>query len=261
MAASKTLDLVRYNEIPSGFNAMVAVMSYSGYDIEDAVILNKSSIDRGIARVEVYKTTTVSIKKHSNGQSEQLVPSGNNDGVICPGTKVVEKSILVNKVSPVSKSLASIKHKGHPAMIDKVMLTRTEDENIIKIVTMETRLPEIGDKFSSRHGQKGVVGLIVPGIDMPFNEHVLSPDIIMNPHGFQSRMTVGKMLELVSGKATIINGLYADATPFKNNEVENICKILTDNGYNFSGKDVFTSGTTGEQFEAFIFYGPIFIKD
>lgn len=256
ISASKTLDIVNYNRIPSGFNAMVAVMSFSGYDIEDAMILNKGSIDRGLARVEVYKTNKISLKKYSNGQSEKLV----GEGIISPGKWVTEDSILVHKASPVSNTITSTRHSGHPAHIEKVMVTKSEDENIIKIVTRETRIPEIGDKFSSRHGQKGVVGLIVPSVDMPFNEQGLCPDIIMNPHGFPSRMTVGKMIELVSGKAGVITGEFADATAFKNNEVREICDLLAKSGYNFSGKDIFTSGTTGEQFEAYIFYGPIFYQ-
>lgn len=260
MAASKTLDIVRYNKIPSGLNAMVAVMSYSGYDIEDALILNQGSVDRGFARVEVYKTNSVALKKYATGQSEVLVGDGTGDGIVCPGTFVTEGTVLVNKMSPVSNSLTSVRHHGHPARIDKVMQTKSENENLIKIVTRETRIPEIGDKFSSRHGQKGVVGMIVPQRDMPFNENGLNPDIIMNPHGFPSRMTVGKMIELISGKAAALDGGYADATAFKKNEIKEICAALTKNGYNYSGKDIFYSGTTGEPLEAYIFYGPVFYQ-
>lgn len=256
IAASKTLDIIKYNQIPSGFNAMVAVMSYSGYDIEDAVILNQGSVDRGMARVEVYKTNTVVLKKYSNGQSERLV----GDGIVSPGKHVVDGAALVNKISPITNTLTSSKHKGHPAHVEKVMVSKSEDESIIKIVTRETRVPEVGDKFSSRHGQKGVVGLIAPQVDMPFNEEGLVPDIIMNPHGFPSRMTVGKIIELIGGKAATIEGTYADATAFKRNQTRAFCDILAKNGYSYSGKDVFTSGTTGEQLEAYIFYGPIFYQ-
>jgi len=256
ISASKTLEIIKYNRIPSGFNAMVAVMSYSGYDIEDAVILNQGSIDRGMARVEVYNTNTVVLKKHSNGQSEKLV----GDGIISPGKHVTEGTVLVNKLSPTTNTVISFKHKGHPAYVEKGMISKSEDETIIKIVTRETRRPEIGDKFSSRHGQKGVVGLIVPQVDMPFSEQGLTPDIIMNPHGFPSRMTVGKILELVSGKAAVLEGGYADATAFNRNGVEGFCEALVRNGFSYSGKDVFTSGTSGEQFEAYIFYGPVFYQ-
>lgn len=260
LAASKTLDLIRYNDLPSGFNAMVAVMSYSGYDIEDALILNQGSVDRGMGRVEVYKTTTANLKKYSNGQSEILIAGNLNDGIVSPGTLVAENALLVNKMSPVTNSLTNVRHRGHPAYIDKVMLTKSDNEDLIKIVTRETRLPEVGDKFSSRHGQKGVVGLIVPQADMPFNEAGLSPDIIMNPHGFPSRMTVGKIIELVAGKAGLLLGECADATAFNNNEITEICDALMQNGFNYSGKDVFYSGTTGEPLEASIFYGPIFYQ-
>ncbi|KAI5171457.1 DNA-directed RNA polymerase III subunit RPC2 [Pancytospora epiphaga] len=260
LAASKTLDIVKYNQIPSGINAMVAVMSYSGYDIEDALILNQGAVDRGLGRVEVYKPNTISLKKYASGQSETLIATESTDGIVSPGKLVTEGTILVNKMSPVTNTLSSVKHHGLPAFVEKVMITRNENEPLIKIVTRETRIPEIGDKFSSRHGQKGVVGLIVPERDMPFNEHGLSPDIIMNPHGFPSRMTVGKMIELVSGKAALLEGVPADATAFKKNEIESICETLTKNGYSYSGKDMFTSGTTGEPLEAYIFYGPVFYQ-
>lgn len=260
IASSKTLDLIKYNDIPAGLNAMVAVMSYSGYDIEDALILNQGSVDRGMARVEVYKTNAVSLKKYSNGQSETLINSSTSDGIISPGTFVTEGTLLVNKMSPVTNTLTNVKHHGLPAYIDKVMITKNENDNLIKIVTRETRIPEIGDKFSSRHGQKGVVGLIVPQVDMPFNDHGLCPDIIMNPHGYPSRMTVGKMIELISAKAGVSEGKYGDATAFKNNEIRETCATLVKNGFSYSGKDFFYSGTTGEPLEAYIFYGPIFYQ-
>ncbi len=129
--------------------------------------------------------------------------------------------------------------------------------NIIKIRTRETRNPEVGDKFSSRHGQKGVVGLIESSVNLPFSENGMIPDIIMNPHGFPSRMTVGKMIELIGGKASALTGEYKDATAFKKNQVEEFCKILVSHGYSYSGKEIFTSGTTGEELEGYVFYGPV----
>lgn len=256
LSASKILDIVKYNEIPSGFNAMVSVMCFSGYDIEDAMILNQASVDRGMARVEIYKTNSITLKKFNNGETERLVDSG----IISPGTFVKDGDVLVDKTSPVGNAKTSMRYKGHPCHIEKSIITKNENETVIKVVCRETRAPEIGDKFSSRHGQKGVVGLIVPQIDLPFNEQGLTPDIIMNPHGFPSRMTVGKLIELISGKAALLDGVFADATSFKNNEVQETCDILVKNGYSYSGKDVFTSGTTGEQLEAYIFYGPIFYQ-
>ncbi|ORD97915.1 RPC2 [Hepatospora eriocheir] len=260
LAASKILDINKYNSIPSGLNAMVAVMSYSGYDIEDAIILNQGSVDRGFARVEVYKTIKIELKKFSNGANETIYSSAKSSGLVEVGQLVKQGDPLVVKISPEDKNIITIRHKGKPCYIDKVLLSKSEDENMIKIVTRETRVPVVGDKFSSRHGQKGVVGAKFPLSDMPFNEQGMVPDIIMNPHGFPSRMTVGKILELIGGKAGAIVGEYADATPFNDNEVEDFCNVLTKNGFSYSGKDIFTSGTTGEQYEAYIFYGPIFYQ-
>ncbi|KAL6122652.1 DNA-directed RNA polymerase [Nucleospora cyclopteri] len=260
LSASRVLDINKYNMIPAGLNAMVAVMSYSGYDIEDAIILNKAALDRGFGRVEVYKTNKIVLKKFPNGTCEFLCPTAENGGIIGVGSYVTEGIPLVTKISPADGRAVVVRHKGLPAYIDKILFTKSEDETMIKIVTRETRIPEIGDKVSSRHGQKGVVGLIVPQTDLPFNEEGISPDIIMNPHGFPSRMTVGKILEQVTGKACVLNGEFADATAFKQNEVEETCNLLTSFGYSYSGKDVFTSGTTGEQLEAYIFFGPIFYQ-
>lgn len=113
------------------------------------------------------------------------------------------------------------------------------------MMTRQTRIPEIGDKFSSRHGQKGVVGLIVPSVDMPFSETGWCPDLIMNPHGFPSRMTVGKMIELISGKAGVLDGELKYGTAFGGDKVEEMGKILVKHGFSFDGKDLLMSGITG----------------
>ncbi|KAH9410559.1 RNA polymerase Rpb2, domain 6 [Ordospora pajunii] len=267
MVSTKILDLINYNEMPAGQNAMVAVMSYSGYDIEDALILNKASIDRGIFRVEVYKTNTAFLKKHGNGMPDMLNPNPNEsvldiDGLGKPGKMVKDGSVYVNKTSPVDgiyKFTGKI-HRGEPAYIDKVLIAKSQDQTLIKTMMRQTRPPEIGDKLSSRHGQKGVIGLIVKQEDMPFNDQGIVPDIIMNPHGFPSRMTVGKIIELISGKAGVLEGKIADSTAFKKNLVEETCQLLVRNGYSYSGKDCFTSGTTGAPLMAYIFFGPVFYQ-
>lgn len=128
------------------------------------------------------------------------------------------------------------------------------------MVTREHRRPEIGDKFSSRHGQKGVIGLIVPEEDLPFNQTGMRPDIIMNPHGFPSRMTIGKMLELIGGKAGLYHGRLCDASAFGGDRVEDISEVLVENGFNYAGKDVLTSVITGETLEAYIFMGPVYYQ-
>lgn len=283
LSCSKILDINKYNKIPAGINAMVAVMSYSGYDIEDAIIVNKDSIERGFMRVEVYKTIKIEFERFTNGKTEEIYIVNGKEQIIEVGTHVMDGDILITKVSPIDKKLKTVKYKGHPGYIDTIILSKGDDDKILKIKVRETRCVEIGDKFSSRHGQKGVVGLIVPQVDLPFNEYGVCPDIIMNPHGFPSRMTVGKILELIGSKVTCLTGEYTDATPFENNTADNdlktifnttnqeplhkehrqtelLCQILIDHGYSYSGKDVFTSGITGEQFEAYIFFGPIFYQ-
>lgn len=123
------------------------------------------------------------------------------------------------------------------------MITKTDNEqNLIKVLIRQTRRPELGDKFSSRHGQKGVCGIIVNQEDLPFNDEGINPDIIMNPHGFPSRMTVGKMIELLAGKAGVLKGELQYGTAFGGSKVEDMSRILIENGFSYSGKDFLTSG-------------------
>jgi DNA-directed RNA polymerase III subunit RPC2 len=267
LVSTRILDIIRYNEIPAGQNAMVAVMSYSGYDIEDALVLNRASLERGFGRAEVYKAATVALKKYSNGLSDILCPNErekilDKDGLGMPGEVVRDGTIYVNKMSPVDgvyKFTGKV-HRGESAYIDRVLITKSQDQTMIKTVLRTTRPAEIGDKFSSRHGQKGVVGLIVSQEDMPFNDHGMVPDIIMNPHGFPSRMTVGKIMELMAGKAGALEAGTADGTAFKENTTEDVCSALARHGFSYSGKDYFTSGTTGAPLAAYIFFGPVFYQ-
>ena len=189
------------------------------------------------------------------------------------GLKVNNNDIYVNKQSPSNandndhsaalapsewRNTPMVYRSPMPAYIDKVMVTDSDaEQTLFKVLMRQTRRPELGDKFSSRHGQKGVCGLIVPQIDMPFTDQGINPDIIMNPHGFPSRMTVGKMLELVSGKAGVLKGKFEYGTAFGGSKVEEMSQVLIDHGYNYSGKDYLTSGITGEPLESFVFFGPI----
>jgi len=131
---------------------------------------------------------------------------------------------------------------------------------LVKVLMRSTRRPEIGDKFSSRHGQKGVCGIIVNQEDMPFSDRGICPDIIMNPHGFPSRMTVGKMIELISGKAGVMTGKLRYGTAFGGDKVDEMGKLLVEAGYNYHGKDYVTSGVTGEPLQAYVFFGPIYYQ-
>ncbi|TXT08812.1 hypothetical protein VHUM_02940 [Vanrija humicola] len=279
MVKTKTIELVGYDRLPAGQNATVAVMSYSGYDIEDALIVNRASADRGFGRCHVLKKQTIQLKHFNNGTAERLAmlppdqrPDSHSwldqDGLVAPGSVVAQGDVLASRETPLDTrgTVAGFKpspvvHKlPEPTNIDKVMVTDNEEGQLIKILTRQTRRPELGDKFSSRHGQKGVCGLIVPQQDMPFNDQGVCPDIIMNPHGFPSRMTVGKMIELLSGKAGVISGKLQYGTAFGGSKVVDMSKILIDNGFSYAGKDMLQSGITGEPLEAYVYFGPIYYQ-
>ena len=307
MVKTRTLDLVNFDNIPGGQNACIAVMSYSGYDIEDAIVLNKASIDRGFGRCMVLKKQQCALRKFPNGTRDcleeppdvSMFHDGVNDkkykrykdldsdGIVSVGTEIDPLSVLVNKSSPKDVTSAvdangqmiipgeqetptrptPVLYKSNvKSYVDKVILTSNENEShLIKICLRQTRRPEVGDKFSSRHGQKGVCGIIVEQADMPFDDHGTCPDLIMNPHGFPSRMTVGKLLELVVGKAGVFEGRQAYASAFGELEgnadtAEAAAKALIANGFNYSGKDPLYSGTSGNPLDAYIFTGPVFYQ-
>ncbi|GMM58658.1 DNA-directed RNA polymerase III core subunit [Maudiozyma humilis] len=288
MVKTKTIELIDYDKLPAGQNATVAVMSYSGYDIEDALVLNKASIDRGFGRCETRRKTTTILKRYpnhtqdiiggmrvdENGEPIWQHKSLGPDGLGEVGMKVesgqiyINKSIPTNSTEPFSDD-ASAQYKETPVIyrapeashIDQVMMSVSDnDQALIKVLLRQNRRPELGDKFSSRHGQKGVCGIIVKQEDLPFNDQGISPDIIMNPHGFPSRMTVGKMIELISGKAGVLNGSLEYGTCFGGSKLEDMSKILVDQGFNYSGKDMLYSGITGECLQAYIFFGPIYYQ-
>jgi DNA-directed RNA polymerase III subunit RPC2 len=292
MVKTRTIELIKYDKLPAGQNATVAVMSYSGYDIEDALVLNKSSCDRGFGRCQVFRKHVAKLLKYPNRSQDRLgdrimddkdpkKPIAKHavlgtDGLANVGEKISKGQVYLNKEQPLNTTSTGIgsdygtnEHKPAPmtyrlddyAYIDKVLVSQTENESmVIKVQTRQTRRPELGDKFSSRHGQKGVVGIIVNQEDMPFADSGVTPDIIMNPHGFPSRMTVGKMLELLSGKAGVLNGTLEYGTAFGGSKVDDMGAILIKHGFSYSGKDFVTSGITGESLPAYIFFGPIYYQ-
>eukprot|EP00095_Tigriopus_kingsejongensis_P012376 snap_masked-scaffold190_size271632-processed-gene-1.0 protein:Tk12376 transcript:snap_masked-scaffold190_size271632-processed-gene-1.0-mRNA-1 annotation:"dna-directed rna polymerase iii subunit rpc2" len=294
MVKSRTIELINFEEMPAGQNAIVAVMSYSGYDIEDAIILNRASLDRGYGRCLVYRNQKAILKRYANQTYDRvmgpLVDAETQkqiwkhdvldaDGIGSPGMKVDNRQVLVNKSMPAITRGDALNpmetqprqpeyrdtpnvYKGPiPSFIERVMISSNADDAfLIKILLRQTRRPELGDKFSSRHGQKGVTGLIVQQEDMPFNEQGICPDMIMNPHGFPSRMTVGKLMELLGGKAGVLEGKFHYGTAFGGSKVSDISEELVRNGFNYQGKDVLTSGITGEPLQAYIYHGPVYYQ-
>ncbi|MCJ1304302.1 DNA-directed RNA polymerase III core subunit ret1 [Hypocenomyce scalaris] len=289
MVKTRSIELIKYDKLPAGQNAIVAVMSYSGYDIEDALVLNKASCDRGFGRCQVFRKYTTTLRKYPNGTEDRVGDRHEENGapikkhaLLDPhglaqvGEKVSAGEVYIMKQTPLNTAASGLGSDygsnefrdtpmtyrlPDPSYIDKVMISVTEsDYKLLKVQTRQTRRPEVGDKFSSRHGQKGVVGIIADQADMPFNDQGVCPDIIMNPHGFPSRMTVGKMLELVAGKAGVMSGALQYGTAFGGSKVEDMADILIEKGFSYSGKDFVTSGITGESLPAYVFFGPIYYQ-
>ncbi|XP_051121489.1 DNA-directed RNA polymerase III subunit 2 isoform X2 [Andrographis paniculata] len=295
LLTTRTIELVNYDKLGAGQNATVAVMSYSGYDIEDAIVMNKSSLDRGFGRCIVIKKMSAIKQKYENGTFDRLGPPKregyeaermqilDDDGLAAPGEIIRPNNIFINMVSPIntrghvtSPNLLPSEYKpstqkykgpeGETPVVDRVALCSDKNNNLsIRFMIRHTRRPELGDKFSSRHGQKGVCGTIIQQEDFPFSERGICPDLIMNPHGFPSRMTVGKMIELLGSKAGVSCGRFHYGSAFGEpsghaDRVEAISETLVKHGFSYDGKDFLYSGITGEPLQAYIFMGPIYYQ-
>ena len=286
-----TIELSNYEKLPAGQNASIAVMSYSGYDIEDAILLNKASLDRGFGRIMTLRRTETVMEKYPNGTMDirrgpnidsnksgikylRNLHAVDKDGLPFIGAKLSNGDIYLNKFTPsnIKDILESTNEQtfikmpqtyrgSEPSYVDRVLLTSNlKSPELIKVILRQTRRPELGDKFSSRHGQKGVCGMIIPQEDMPFNEQGWCPDLIMNPHGFPSRMTVGKLIELIGSKSAALDGKFKYGTAFAGDSVEDLGNILISYGFSYSGKDILYSGLTGEPLNCFVFSGPMFYQ-
>ena len=260
-------------------------MSYSGYDIEDAIILNKASLDRGFARIMAFRRNETIFERYPNiakeAKDRRLPPEMDisfkntnflhaidRDGLPFIGSKLNNGDVYVNKFTPSKEDPSKKYNKAQisyrnpiPSYVDRVILcSNKEKPEFVKITLRQTRRPELGDKFSSRHGQKGVCGMIVSQEDMPFNEQGCCPDIIVNPHGLASRMTIGQVIELIGSKTATFDGKYKYGTAFAGDSPEDLGNILIANGFSYTGKDILYSGLTGEPLNCFVFTGPIFYQ-
>jgi len=285
---TRIMDMIRINDIPSGFTVIVAIMTHTGYNQEDSLLFNKGSIDRGLFQATIYHTEKDEDKQKVNGDEEiRCKPDAtktkgmkfanynkvNSKGVIPENTLVENRDIIIAKITPIKEN------RNDPSKIikyeDKSRIYKTDEEiyidknyidrngdgyNFAKIRVRALRKPVIGDKFSSRSGQKGTIGNIIPEEDMPFTKDGIRPDIILNPHAIPSRMTIGQLKETILAKVLLSLGLYGDGTSFGELAVDAICEQLLKNGYETNGNELLYNGLTGEQHECSIFTGPVFYQ-
>ena len=271
------------NDLPTGINAIVAIASYSGYNQEDSILINKSAMERGLFKSCYFKTYEAFEMFDSKNNSEDIIDNNtnnsdinlkkeynyskvNDDGLVNEGEYVMDNDVLISKHTKIGRDYVdtSVPVKGGGfGVVDKVFIDtmNTHNHRLCKVRICTDRYPALGDKFASRHGQKGTIGMIIPEEDMPFTKEGITPDLIINPHAIPSRMTIGQFVECIQGKVCSKLGCYADATPFTNINSEDVSDILQDVcGMNRNGNEVLYSGLTGKQLEADIFIGPTYYQ-
>lgn len=289
LVTTKIIELLELDRRPAGQNFIVAILTGGGYNIQDAVVINKASIERGLARSTFFRTYETERRKYAGGQEDRIEKPDESvadrpmeayrnldekDGIAVPETEVVGGDVLIGKTSPprffgafeyrpVTRrrdTSVALRH-GEKGIVDRVVLaTSSEGTTLVKVRVRDLRIPELGDKFASRHGQKGVIGSIVPQEDMPFTEDGIVPDLLINPHAIPSRMTVGQLLESLAGKVAALKGELVDGTAFEGVSEESLRKALRQLGFRSDGKEVLYNGITGEKMEAEIFIGVVYYQ-
>jgi len=272
---------------PAGQNLVVAIMTHEGYNMEDALVLNKGSLDRGVGRSFYYRPYSAVEMNYAGGLMDEIgIPekdtSGyrtessyrllDKDGITYPEAQVGEGEVLIGKTSPpkflseareisvrTKKESSVIMRQEEKGTVESVFVTEDNEGNkIVQVKTRDQRIPEIGDKFATSHGQKGVIGLIVQEEDVPFTSRGIRPDIMFNPHGLPSRMTVGYLLELLAGKVGCLRGQVVDGTSFSGEGKKELEEQLKNLGFRFDGKETMYSGVTGKKIPTKIFVGNLY---
>ncbi|MEM2961064.1 MAG: DNA-directed RNA polymerase subunit B, partial [Candidatus Bathyarchaeia archaeon] len=291
LVKTKSMDIIGYNLRPSGQNCVVVILSFEGYNMEDALIFNKASIERGLARSTFYRIYEAECRQYLGGLRDRLIIPEPDirgyrgeqyyrfleaDGLVSLEAEVSGGDVLIGRISPPRflEEYKEFEVRG-PAMrdssidmrpsedgiVDAIYITETnEGSKLVKVRVRNERIPELGDKFASRHGQKGVIGMIVPQEDMPFSVNGMVPDIIINPHAIPSRMTIGQFLESMAGKIAAASGEFVDGTPFINKKGDDLKRMLVDLGFSFTGREVLYDGITGRKYVADIFMGVVYYQ-
>ncbi len=281
-------DNVRYDEHPVGSNVVIAVMTQEGYNIDDAIIFNKDSIDKGLFRSTFFKPYSCEEIRYAGGITDKIeIPDKEvmgyrleedyakleEDGIIYPEARVGEGDVLIGRTSPPrfmggmedfrmemeARHESSIALNKEEGIVDSVIITESEEGNkFVNLRLRQPRIPEIGDKFATRHGQKGVIGMVVPKEDMPFTAEGIVPDVIFSPHSIPSRMTVGQLLEILGGKVGALAGRYVDGTAFDGEHEFDLRNELFKLGFREDGSETLYDGKTGRMFKVKIFVGNVY---
>lgn len=279
----------KFDEHPAGQNMVVAIMSYKGYNMDDGVILNKSSIERGLARSTYFRPIDTQLLRYSGGLTDEIcIPDKDtkgyrsetdyrfldSDGVVRVESSLEPGDVVIGKTSPPrflsgadeyninvstrQESSVSLKY-GERGIADFVLLTENSEGNkMVQVRLREQRIPELGDKFTSRHGQKGVTGMLIPSVDLPFSTRGVQPDFIFTPHGVSSRMTISHLLECIGGKTGALDGRYIDGTLFNSESEDSIRSSLVNLGFRHDGTETFFDGITGKKMVARIYVGNMY---
>jgi len=287
LVKSRYLKYVTKEKHPYGENAIVAIMCYSGYNVEDAVIINRASLERGLFRTTYFNMYEAHEEKQNIGNAKvdtvfmdimrnnviglkdgaDYSQLDKKTGLIKENTYINTKTVVIGKAtrSIIEKDVyidaSKTTKKGQIGYVDKAFITNnSEGERIAKIRMREERIPDIGDKFCSRAGQKGTIGIILDECDMPTTKDGIRPDIIVNPHAMPSRMTIGHLIETVIGKACVMKGGFGDCTAFlsKGSKEKIFGDLLVEEGFHSSGNEILYNGMTGEQLETQIYLGPTY---
>lgn len=288
LVETRLMNIIQLNQIPSGEMVIVAIMTHTGFNQEDSILFNKGSIDRGLFQASIFHTEKDEDKKLSGDQEIRCRPDKsktkgmkfanydkiNSDGVINEDTYIEDRDIIISKIIPIKENKNDftkiIKYEDDSKMyktndeetyVDKNLIDKNGDGyTFCKVKVRTLRKPVIGDKFSSRHGQKGTIGNIISEKDMPFTDTGLKPDIIINPHAIPSRMTIAQLKETILGKVLLYLGYFGDGTSFGDFEIKDICKLLQEQGFESNSNELLYNGMTGEQLESNIFIGPVFYQ-
>ena len=284
---TRVMNMIKLNDIPSGMPVIVAIMTHSGYNQEDSILFNQGSLNRGLFQATIYHTEKDEDKKIHGDEEIRCRPDPtktkgmkfgnynkiNSQGVMEENSLIENRDIIISKMVPIKEARNDhtkvIKYEDQSrtfrtheeTYVDKNYIERNGDGyNFCKVRTRTLRQPVIGDKFSSRHGQKGTIGNIIPEANMPFTKDGLKPDIIINPHAIPSRMTIAQLKETLLGKVLLELGLFGDGTSFVELDIKDISKELTKNKFECHGNELLYNGLTGEQIETSIFMGPCFYQ-